>query len=85
MARSALSTIRAAPGTYALILSSSRESVIRIGRLHWMRLNCGYYVCVDSSNLWGAMPPEMAVYRTVHYNAKPNEPSRHQQWCAGND
>lgn len=42
-------TIQPSPGTYALLLSSATDSVIRVGRLGDLRLQPGYYVYVGSA------------------------------------
>jgi Uri superfamily endonuclease len=42
------SGIQSSPGTYALLLSSATDAVIRIGRLGDLRLQPGYYVYIGS-------------------------------------
>jgi hypothetical protein len=42
-------TIQSRPGTYALLLSSVSDAVIRIGRLGNLRLQPGFYVYVGSA------------------------------------
>ena len=46
----------AKPGSYALILSTSTEAVIRVGRLGNLQLQPGFYVYVGS-----ALGPEVSV------------------------
>jgi Uri superfamily endonuclease len=41
--------IQASPGTYALLLSSATDTVIRVGRLGNLRLQPGFYVYVGSA------------------------------------
>ena len=45
----ALADIQSKPGTYALLLSSKTDAVIRIGRFGNLRLQPGYYVYVGSA------------------------------------
>ena len=44
-----LRVLKSSSGTYALILSSAREDVIRVGRLGDLRLQNGFYVYVGSA------------------------------------
>lgn len=42
-------TIKPEPGTYALVLASSKASSVRIGGLSILRLQPGFYVYVGSA------------------------------------
>lgn len=60
------------PGTYALLLSSATEAVVRIGRLGNLRLRPGYYVYVGS-----ALGPGGVRARLAHHMRPAERPHWH--------
>jgi Uri superfamily endonuclease len=60
------------PGTYALILRSSRACTIRIGRLGTLRLRPGWYVYVGSAFGPGGLRPRIA-----HHGRRAQRPHWH--------
>ena len=49
--------LKAQPGTYALVLSSSVPALIRVGRLGSLRLHPGFYTYVGSAHGPGGSAP----------------------------
>jgi Uri superfamily endonuclease len=66
------SQLRSAPGTYALILSCSTNSLVRVGRLGRMRLQPGFYVYVGSAHGRGGLSA-----RTAHHRKRTKRPHWH--------
>jgi Uri superfamily endonuclease len=52
--------IKAQPGTYALVLSSSVRALIRVGKLGSLRLQPGFYVYVGSAHSPGGLHARLA-------------------------
>ncbi len=50
------------PGTYALLLSSATDAVIRVGQLGSLRLRSGYYVYIGSALGSGGVCGRLAHY-----------------------
>jgi len=63
---------RPAPGTYALVLSSSKDSLIKVGRLGWLRLQRGFYVYIGS-----ALGPGGLYARIGHHRRRATRPRWH--------
>jgi len=79
--------LRPVPGTYALILSSTKESIIKVGRMGRMRLQPGFYMYVGS-----ALGPGGLRARIAHHQRRSAQPRWHidylrrhtlldQIWC----
>ena len=64
--------LRASPGTYALLLASVTDAVIRIGRLGSLRLQPGFYVYVGS-----ALGPGGVRARLAHHMRSAERPHWH--------
>ena len=58
-------TVKPEPGTYALILLSTKQGVIRIGRLGRLRLQPGFYVYVGSALGPGGVRARVAHHQRV--------------------
>ena len=67
-----LPVLKSSPGTYALILSSAREDVIRVGRLGELRLQNGFYVYIGS-----ALGPGGVRGRLAHHIRPTERPHWH--------
>jgi Uri superfamily endonuclease len=64
-------SIQSRPGTYALLLSSATDSVIRVGRLGDRRLQRGFYVYVGSALGSGGVRGRLAHHM---------RPAEHPHW-----
>ena len=59
------------PGTYALILVSSSQEIIQIGRLGLLRLKPGYYIYIGSAFGPGGLKARISHHRRI---------SKHPRW-----
>jgi len=65
-------TVQQQPGTYALLLSSATNAVIRVGRFGDLHLQPGFYVYVGS-----ALGPGGVRARIAHHNRPAERPHWH--------